>query len=168
MITLCAAENTEEDARQAFEWRNDRETVRASYIALPKSWESFWMEFSAWYFSVPELCPCFVLKNGKKAGFVHFEAVEREDFPSGTAAEVMINIDPKFRRKGIGTKALRKIKKLMKSRGIRALVADVRNENKASRRLFEKAGFEIFSKRKEFIEITREKCNILCYRCILT
>ena len=145
MITLYPCKNNKHDARIAFSWRNDPKTVAASYIALPKSWDSFWLEYSEGY----------------------FEKVLLPDYPDQTIIEVMINVAPSRRGEGIGTEALLAVCRHMKEKGVFALLADIRKTNKASRTAFEKAGFVLSGERNEYIAKTKENCCILCYLCKL-
>lgn len=167
MIILYPCQNTPEDAELAFSWRNDPETVAAAYYPRPKSRDSFLMEFRECYFRMPEFSPVFILKDGLPAGFIRFEASEQPDMPSKTVMEIMINVAPAYRRTGTGTAALEALKPYMKTKGADALIADIRKENAASRRLFEKAGFALLHEREEIIEKINEKCRILCYRYLL-
>lgn len=73
MITLYPCKNNKRDARIAFSWRNDPKTVAASYIALPKSWDSFWLEYSEGYFEDGRFAPVFIVESGEPAGFIRFE-----------------------------------------------------------------------------------------------
>lgn len=167
MITLYPCQNTEEDAELAFSWRNDPETVAAAYYPRPRTRESFLTEFKECYFLIPEYSPVFILKNGLPAGFIRFEPSEQSDMPFKTVMEVMINVAPAHRRTGTGTDAVEALKPFMKAKGADALIADVRKENAASRRLFEKTGFTLLHEREEIIEKINEKCRILCYRYLL-
>ena len=49
MITLEQCENTKHDAKIAFQWRNDARTIESSEVRQPKSWDSFWLEYSECY-----------------------------------------------------------------------------------------------------------------------
>lgn len=167
MITLYPCQNTEEDAETAFLWRNDPQTVAAAYYPRPKSRDSFFMEFRECYFSNPDFTPLFILNDGLPAGFMRFEVIEPPDLIGKNVVELMINIAPQWRKKGVGSAALSALKPLMKSKNVHILIADVRKENIASRRLFEKNGFALSGEREEIIEKINEKCQILCYRYLL-
>ena len=164
MIELKACEKTEKDAARAFAWRNDPETVAASYVARPKTWDSFWLEFSEYYFRIPDFSPLFVLSDGRDAGFVRFDAPDRD---YGKAAELMINIAPEFRGKGVGTATVEAVKMLFKARGYERLIADVRRQNESSLKMFAKTGFREESVRTERIERTGEICSIVRLVCLL-
>ena len=167
MITLHPCRNDKKDARIAFSWRNDPKTIASSYIALPKSWDSFWLEYSEGYFDNPPFTPVFVIEGNEPVGFIRFEPAILTEFPEQKAIEVMINISPHRRGEGIGTEALIALEQYMKEKNVFALTADIRKENKASVAAFEKAGFSFFSKRTEYIAKTKENCCILCYLCRL-
>ena len=167
MITLKPCQNNQKDARIAFAWRNDVRTIASSYIALPKSWDSFWLEYNAGYFENPPFDPVFVMEENKPVGFIRFEPASLQEYPDQTVVEVMINIAPDRRGEGIGTEALIALQKEMKSKNVFALTADIRKNNRASLIAFEKAGFSFFYERTEYIAKTKENCCILCYVCKL-
>ena len=164
MVALFPCRNDETEARRAFSWRNDPETVASSYLPRPKTWDSFWLEYSECYFRDSRCGPVFIADGNRDVGFIRFEPVS---LPEGEAFEIMINVAPEYRRRGIGTAALDVVKKAPAFRGAFALVADIRRENTASIRLFEKSGFLFFGERNEYIEKINENCRILCYRYIL-
>ena len=167
MITLYPCQNTADDARIAFSWRNDPKTIAASYIPLPKSWDSFWLEYSEGYFTQKDFSPVFIIESTEPCGFIRFEKTSLSEYPDQTILEVMINVAPHRRGEGIGTEALRKVCQLMKEKNVFALLADIRKTNKASLKAFEKAGFSFFTERTEYISKTNENCCILCYLCKL-
>ena len=163
MITLHPCRNDKKDARIAFSWRNDPKTIASSYIALPKSWDSFWLEYSEGYFENPPFDPVFVIESDEPVGFIRFEPVSLPQYPDQTAVEIMINIAPERRGEGIGTEALILLRQYMKDKNVSVLKADIRKGNRASVNAFEKAGFVFFDERTEYIPKTKEKCCILCY-----
>ncbi len=167
MITLYPCNRTVQDAKLVFSWRNDPATVAAAYLPLPKTWDAFLMEYEECYFGLPDFPPFFILKNGLPAGFMRFDSVRQDDLDGRTVLEIMINVAPEHRRKGTGFAAVQAAKTLTESKGVAALIADIRKENTASRRLFEKSGFTILHERTEFIEKINEKSRILCYRYML-
>ncbi len=167
MVTLFACRNNKEDARIAFSWRNDPKTIASSYIALPKSWDSFWLEYNAGYFENPPFDPVFILESGEPVGFIRFEPSRLQQYPDQTVVEVMINIAPDRRGEGIGTEALTVLRDYMKSKNVFALTAEIRKSNRASLTAFENAGFSFLSERTEYIAKTKENCCILCYLCKL-
>ncbi|MBR1777457.1 MAG: GNAT family N-acetyltransferase [Alphaproteobacteria bacterium] len=167
MITLQPCRNNKEDARIAFSWRNDAATIASSYIARPKSWDSFWLEYHVGYFENPSFGPVFVIEGGEPVGFIRFETAHLEQYPDKTIIEVMINIAPYRRGEGIGTEALTALRQYMKSKNVFALTADIRKRNRASLNAFEKAGFSFLNERTEYISETKENCCILCYLYLL-
>lgn len=160
MISLRPCENTKEDALIAFQWRNDPETIASSYCPVPKTWDSFWLEYAECYFEHPEFPPCFVMYQNRHAGFIRFEMEELEQ---KKVLEIMINIAPDFRRSGIGTRAVSLIKEKSRDKNLFGLIADIRLENEASVKLFEKQNFVFVSQRKEFIPKIQKNCHILRY-----
>lgn len=167
MVSLYPCQKTKSDAKIAFSWRNDRKTIASSYITIPKTWDSFWMEYSECYFIHPDFSPMFILDGGTPVGFIRFEKVDRPEYPQKTIAEVMINVAPEHRGQGIASEALYILKQTMRQKDVFALLADIRKTNKGSICLFEKAGFDFFNERTEYISQTKENCCIVCYLCFL-
>lgn len=167
MITLHPCRNNRHDARIAFSWRNDPKTIASSYIALPKTWDSFWLEYSEGYFTDQNFAPVFIIESGEPSGFMRFEKTTLPDYPDQTIIEIMINVAPYRRGEGIGTEALRTVRQYMKEKNVFALLADIRKTNKISQTVFKKAGFDLFRERTEYISKTKENCCILCYLCKL-
>jgi len=167
MIALSLCRKIPEDAAVAFSWRNDPATIASSYLPLPKTWDSFWLEYEELYFDVPGLFPRFILKDGEKVGFIRFEKTSVSRSGEETDAEIIINIRPENRRQGIACLAVEKVKEEMRAAGVRALVADIRRENTPSVRLFEKCGFSFYAERSEFVSKIQKKCHILRYCCVL-
>lgn len=159
MITLEQCENTKRDAKTAFQWRNDARTIESSEVRQPKTWDSFWLEFSECYFDA--LCPVFVKDGADFAGFVRFDAAGE-----GTL-EIVINIAPQFRGMGIGTEALGLVKAYARDNGFSRLIADIRETNRASLAAFRKAGYDVESRRTQIIQKTKEKCSIVRVFCLL-
>lgn len=63
-----------------------------------------------------------------------------------------IAVVPKFRRQGVGETLLRELAKRMKKRGVAKLMLEVREQNAAARGLYEKFGFQIDGKRKNYYD----------------
>ncbi len=159
MITLEQCENTKHDAKIAFQWRNDARTIESSEVRQPKSWDSFWLEYSECYFDA--LPPVFVKDGDCFAGFVRFDAAG-----AGTL-EIVINIAPEFRGMGIGTEALGLVKGYARNGGFSKLIADIRETNRASIAAFRKAGYAVEGTRTQIIQKTKEKCSIVRVFCLL-
>ena len=167
MISLVPCKKNKAHARIAFSWRNDAKTIASSYIALPKSWASFWMEYNEGYFEFPLFHPVFIADGTELSGFVRFEKAQLQEYPNETVIEVMINIAPHKRGEGIGTQALILLQEYMRQKKVFALLADIRANNKASIKAFENAGFSFLKERIDYIEKTIENCHIECYFCKL-
>jgi len=149
-------------------WRNDPQTLRMSYHIHPKQEETFWQEFRDTYFRFPELPPLFALSGGERIAFLRFVPLEIPGERLRSHCDISINVSPSHRSKGLGTAILRAIKAFLRERGIDDLHAEVRVENEASRRVFERAGFEKAGERQKRITDTGETCRIIDYRARLT
>jgi ribosomal-protein-alanine N-acetyltransferase len=54
---------------------------------------------------------------------------------------VTIDVIPKYRRKGIATKLLQKVEKEFQNTGVKTSYLEVRDDNVAARRLYQKLGY---------------------------
>lgn len=170
-ITLLPAKPTEEDARLVMRWRNDPVTRRNSFHQEKKVWESFYGEFRDEYFKMKKLPPLFGLHRGERVGFLRFREYQLNDVRDGVV-EVGIMISPEFRRRGFGVNLIEMGVDWAFERGVDRVVAEIKRENIASIRAFEKAGFLFYDEMikeivtgervpiyrfvKEFVEKTEE------------
>jgi sialic acid synthase SpsE/RimJ/RimL family protein N-acetyltransferase len=149
-------------------WRNDSRTLSMSYHTEPKKQEPFWEEFRDTYFRYPNLPPLFALADGHRVGFLRFLPLDMPAERLRDHCDISINVAPAYRSKGLGTAILMAIKSFLREQGIDDLHAEVRVENEASRRVFERAGFENTGERDKRISDTGEVCHIVQYRARLT
>ena len=165
-IEICSAQ--EDTGRLVMAWRNDPETLKASFHQEPKDWDSFWPEFTKNYFQDPALPPIFVLADGERAGFLKFETMVHPHDLRGHVIELSIVMAPSFRGRGLGTKALQAALFVLQERGVDSVIAEVRRENTASSRIFEKAGFENIEEVIKHIVDTGEDVPIVHFAYELT
>lgn len=131
-----------EDARKLFEWCNDHDAREASRDPSPVSWEDHieWIERNVEPGSEDQIV--LIAEDDKGlVGVIRFSHRDTED-----NSEVGINIAPERRGDGIGGRFLSAA--CARRRGV--LVAEIRIGNIASRRIFEKCGFEWISEHKGF------------------
>jgi RimJ/RimL family protein N-acetyltransferase len=84
---------------------------------------------------------------GNRLGQVRFDR-------AGNAAEIDIAVSPAMRGKGIGTLMLKKgCQSYFERCNVDRLVAEIKSDNEASRRVFEKAGFEVQQKDDDFVRM---------------
>jgi ribosomal-protein-alanine N-acetyltransferase len=67
-----------------------------------------------------------------------------------TAEIITIDVNPGFRRKGLGTKMLRRVEKELKRRGISTACLHVSVDNKAALEFYIKEGFEVLDRIDEY------------------
>jgi RimJ/RimL family protein N-acetyltransferase len=139
MDALQVREAGPTDSATLFEWRNDAHTRSASLNTDEISWESH----DAWFRAslVSEKRHIFMIETSLNAetrsiGMCRFDV-------EGETAEVSINLDPVMRGKGLAVGALRSAITYFWNTEPRntEVVAQVREENTASLRLFERVGF---------------------------
>ncbi len=131
----------EEDCRLLWEWVNDPQVRSSSFRPGPISWE----EHRVWFGSKRRDAGCFHYlvtdERQRPVGQVRFDRL-----PDGSV-ETDISIARDFRGRGIGSRMLHlACEALSKTGGIRKVVAYIRPENKASRKVFQKAGFSFQGK----------------------
>tara|TARA_A100001011_G_C13987851_1_gene706018 strand:- start:165 stop:626 length:462 start_codon:yes stop_codon:yes gene_type:complete len=139
----------EEDSMDIFTWRND-ETSRANFFSNNKiSFE----DHSNWFKEKLNSKDSFLILleiegEGEKVGVVRYDEVNE-------IYEVSININPKFRGKGLGHICLLEAEKILKIKNI-FLSAKVLKENAASHRIFIKANYYLFKKKKSLTEYRKK------------
>jgi N-acetylneuraminate synthase len=154
-IYLEAARKCESDAKLVMEWRNDPETLKMFYHSKPKYWDSFYHEYCNEYFKDVELLPVFALFKGEKVGFLRFNKY-KDDKIKGNIADIDINLSPKKRSLGLGTKIIKKGAYYLFNKGYETIVAEIKQINVGSIRAFEKAGFLYFDSMDKKIKDTGE------------
>ncbi len=156
----------EEHAMQIMNWRNDPTTLEQFYHHEPKNWETFWPEYRKEYL-VASPRPVFARLKGARVAFLRFNLVSHPRNLPGLAVDISINVAPEARGKGIGTRVLVAIQGHLKSLGAVAIVAEVRQANTPSLKVFRKAGFEDLGIADITVPDTGEKIAICRFVCQL-
>ena len=73
----------------------------------------------------------------------------------------LIFVAPKFRRRGIAQNFLKDIKKFCKLRLINKIVLEVNEDNQAANILYQKFGFKIVGKRKDYYFMNKKKSDAI-------
>ncbi|MEQ8196091.1 MAG: GNAT family N-acetyltransferase [Rhodospirillales bacterium] len=165
-VEICSA--TEENGRLIMAWRNDPETLAASYHRAPKVWGSFSRELAEDYYRNPDLPPIFVLDREKRVGVLKFEPADHPLGLRGRVVDLSINLAPEARGRGIGVKALGAALGYLRGRGVDSVIAEVRRENQASLKVFAAAGFKRLDETLKHIEDTGEDAPIIRFAFELT
>jgi RimJ/RimL family protein N-acetyltransferase len=121
---------TMEDAMAVLDWRNDPQT-----IAVSKTGSVDRASHLAWFAKAiesPDRMLLIASEDGRRLGMVRFDR-------SGDTWLVSINMAPDVRGQGYGTRALRKSLSMI---GAVRLLAEIKPENIASIRTFERCGFQ--------------------------
>jgi RimJ/RimL family protein N-acetyltransferase len=139
-LSLIPATKTKADAQLVMKWRNDPTTLSMFYHSEPKRWRLFWVEFKKNYFKDRGLRPRFVVYHGKKVGFIRFSRY-RESRRIKNAVDLDVNISPRWRGKGLGTKAICEAARWAFHKKYSCVIAEVKVRNRASIRAFQAAGF---------------------------
>jgi RimJ/RimL family protein N-acetyltransferase len=132
------------DARDIWEWRNDPLTrsmfLNSDFIEFKEHRDWFAKKLSN------KNCFCYIGETfSMKSGVVRFD-INRK------SAEVSINVNPKFRGLSISQTLLKdSISDFYLKSKIPNLVANVKENNKPSIRLFESLGFEYCAKNKKLL-----------------
>jgi len=162
-LTLHPCRPIEQDARQVMEWRNDPGTLAMFFHREPKKWPDFFDEFKETYFLCEQLPPVFAVSERGRVAFVRFGVQERNAQGYPVDVDISINVAPKLRGKGVGLQSLQATAKFLSERKIGRIISEVRTENEASCRLFERAGYSFVREADKLIEDTGEICRIKIY-----
>ena len=169
VMTLEVGRPIAEHARRIMAWRNDPHARAMFYHHEHKIWSSFWSEYQAQYFDVPDLPPLFLLADGEPVAFLRYQPVAHPQASGGRAVAVSINVAPVHRGKGFAVEALRLGSSFVaREAGVDVVVAEVRTENVASQRAFVRAGYERLDSTTRLIEDTGECCAIVRFLHNLT
>jgi RimJ/RimL family protein N-acetyltransferase len=141
---------TAHDSDRLFAWRNDPVTQAASRSTAPVPREDHdrWMQFNV-INGYPQHMVMMADTETGSVGVVRFDSV-REDV---MAFDVSITLAPQHRGKGLAFDVLHEACGYMQDFTIRA---EVRRENTASRKLFERCGFEEIGRSSGFLNYVRE------------
>jgi len=127
---------SDEDARILFHWVNETEVRRRSLNSRPVVWEEHcrWLEGKL----QDENCDLFIGLDGKgeAVGMVRFDC-------QGDTAVISISVDSKCRSLGYGRELIRIGSRLiLNERRVNSIIAQIKPDNIASVKSFEKAGFK--------------------------
>lgn len=121
-------------------WRNDPQALEMScHYRQEKTIDQFFPEFIRSYYSMPNLPPLFAVKDSSKVGALYFS-------PYRNGSEISIIVAPAFRRQGIAHEMLLKIEPFLKRQGVQTIYARIKDQNIASIKVFQKAGYQIIDK----------------------
>lgn len=167
-IHLECARPVEEDARLVMEWRNDPLCLEMSYHQQVKKWDTFFHEFTTAYFSLSDLPPLFVRDGSQRVAFIRFRSIRHPLNVRRRCCEISIHVSPQFRGKGVAKAALLAVKEWVRGQGYDDIVAEVKEENTASHRLFLGAGYREVGSFEKVVEGTGERVLIRQYIAELT
>ncbi|MGH6835307.1 MAG: GNAT family N-acetyltransferase [Methylocella sp.] len=123
------------DSRDLWLWRNDEQTRRCSRTTDVVAWP----RHDAWYREKLKDCGSQILvafDAGVRIGMIRFDRIEKDRFRAHIA------VAPAARGHGLGREILRLgCDRLIQDHADATIVAEVRIENIASRRIFEANGF---------------------------
>lgn len=134
-LTLRPA--TKDDCRMLWEWRNDSLVRSVSFSSDEIPFESH----SQWFNKKLEAANCLIQiaenKHGVPIGQVRFDLIEND------AAEISISVSAEHRSAGYGSKLIRTATEwILSSHRVSEIVAAIKEDNVASQRAFEKAGYQ--------------------------
>jgi UDP-2,4-diacetamido-2,4,6-trideoxy-beta-L-altropyranose hydrolase len=128
-----------EDARLLFEWRNDPVTRQVSFSSDEIQWETHvvWFE-KVLHNPSRKIYIGELMENKTPFGQVRF------DFHSNESCEINIAVAPQWRGRGFGTILIREgINKIFQDfPGTRSILALIKPDNAASKKAFQKCGFQ--------------------------
>ena len=139
MSALVLRRASRADAKLLWQWANDPDVRRASFSPEPIAWETHepWLEARL---AAPGTRIWVLEHDGEAVGQVRYDR-------AGDAAEIDYSVTAPSRGRGFGAALLRRSAPLACGElGVDALVGLVRDENRASCRTFERAGFRVASR----------------------
>lgn len=123
------------DCRQVFEWANDPEVRAVSFNPEP----ILWPHHRVWFKAKVQDKSCIFYKVhwfDRPIGQVRFDR-------SGHKATISVSLIREYRRKGLGAPTIKLASaRLFSNTHVREITAFVKLNNKVSRKVFEKAGFQ--------------------------
>ncbi len=144
LITLRNAEL--QDCRDVWLWRNDPVTRKMSRNGCHVTWEAHQRWFASLIGDDGRWMLIGVAEQAK-IGVVRFEPVADCD----NCFEISINVNPVYRRQGVGQPLLLAAIEWFRSQTNDAtLIAEIKQGNSASMRIFERLGFAKVADRTEF------------------
>jgi len=143
---------TMDDANDLLAWRNDPETCANSRQTspIPRKRHGVWMSVNVQFGFPTRVVLIAETGDSIPVGVIDFQARDKEM----KIFEIGITIAPGVRGHGYGHTALALACKKMKDK---TLKAEIRSENRASRRIFRKCGFLLMSEADGFAQFRREK-----------
>jgi len=144
-------------------WRNDAETLRNSFDSKPKRWPEFYDEFATNYFIDKTLCPMFALYDGERCAFVRFRRIPHWCEQTDGVCDISIMIAPEWRGRGLAGQILKDVQPILASWNISTVVAEIKPDNVASVKSFEKAGFVFFDEHQHKNEKSGDVMPVLRY-----
>jgi ribosomal-protein-alanine acetyltransferase len=86
--------------------------------------------------------------NSDVAGFIIAQVEVKDDRLFGHI--ITINVPPKYRRKGIGSKLIKEIENILKQKGISECQLEVREDNSAALKLYQSLGYQKMGKLENY------------------
>lgn len=142
----------QEHAELIMKWRNDPTTLCMSYHSTPKIMPDFYQEFIETYFIEKQCPPVFAVKDNDRVAFLKFSRYKEWDDSNDYIVDISINVKPSARCKGIGTQVLKGSIEYLRSKDVQGVVAEIKKENIASIRAFERAGFVFIDEYEKMID----------------
>lgn len=131
----------ESHAKILWQWRNDSMTIAMSFTQVEKKWEEFWQDFQYDYFSFTVLPSLFIHKNGSRIGYLRFRLPPQDISKDRKECEISINLSSEYRGHGLSKSILKDITKWVYDQSFDDIYAYVKENNVASLRAFESAGY---------------------------
>jgi len=145
---------TMEDAGNLLSWRNDPETCVNSRHqgTVPPRRHELWMQINVKFGYPSRIVLIAETGDGAPVGVVDFQARD----PKMLSFEVAITIAPNLRGKGYGSAALALACQRMQDK---TLLAEIRSDNRASRKIFRKTGFVLMTEADGFAQFQRNRVH---------
>lgn len=126
------------------------------------------MEIERASFSTPWTRATFLGLLGRRDSYLAVTEVESRIVAYAAFWQVLdqaelgdIAVDPEWRRRGLGAFMLEHVLEQAAQQGVRELYLEVRESNRAAQRLYERYGFRIVGRRRNYYSGPREDARVL-------
>ena len=162
-LSIERCQHLEAHAKQIMAWRNDPDTLKACFHTKPKTWPEFWDEYRNEYLNIEGIVPLFILQQQQRIALLRFRQIDQ------TSVDISINIAPEYRGKGFGSEIVTLgIKHLRSNTGVETILAEIKSEHTASKKIFLKSGFCYLKTIDKILPESKNPCQVDQFQFDLT
>jgi N-acetylneuraminate synthase len=135
-----------------------------SFHQALKQMPDFMDEFVGSYFAEPTLPPLFGEIDGQRMGFLRFRVYD-DSLPASIprACDIGVMVHSDYRNQGLGQQLVALGTEFVHNKGWQTVIAEIRQENDASVRLFRKAGYRKLDTHQRAFDDLSQPVTVLRY-----